>query len=255
MNPKTKTMRNLPIEIDVFKKHIINQQDPIRREIYDFSLVTYIANNITCFPVNADFYYTNIEKEYNNFFDTLALSYILFRNYTRNYENRNFKINVEDLQYCNDFIKSFFDYTSPISDNQTSEIVWIYPKKSVKIFISDSFFRKRYNDYFYDPITLVKLIMIMASFSRYELQNIKSCQNEDLKKINYPTLILANIGLYEKDYIKVREDFNGVSISLDLNRKNKAEKIFTKDENKLKSRILQIINETENLSYTMEDFL
>ncbi|SCG83366.1 hypothetical protein DW1_1798 [Proteiniborus sp. DW1] len=133
--------------------------------------------------------------------------------------------------------------------------MWIYPKKNLKTFIANSFFNREYNNYYYDEMTLIRLIMIMAGFSRYEINNLDSCTDEELKKVNYPTLILANIGLYEKKFIKIKDDIDGISVFLDINAKGETENIFLTDREALKRTILDVINKTENLQYTMNDFV
>ncbi|WP_159433579.1 hypothetical protein, partial [Proteiniborus sp. DW1] len=152
-------------------------------------------------------------------------------------------------------IKAFFDYEKPIKDREREELVWIYPKKNLKTFIANSFFNREYNNYYYDEMTLIRLIMIMAGFSRYEINNLDSCTDEELKKVNYPTLILANIGLYEKKFIKIKDDIDGISVFLDINAKGETENIFLTDREALKRTILDVINKTENLQYTMNDFV
>src|SRR5690606_29061269 len=109
------------------------------------------------------------------------------------------------------------------------EIVWIYPQKNLKAFISNGFFNREYNGYYYNELTLIRLIMIMAGFSRYEINNLDNCVDEELKKINFPSLILANIGLYEKEYIKIMDNIDGISVFLDLNAKGETDSIFSKD--------------------------
>lgn len=104
-------------------------------------------------------------------------------------------------------------------------------------------------------MTLIRLIMIMAGFSRYEINNLDSCVDEELKKVNYPTLILANIGLYEKEFIKIRDDIDGITVFLDINANGVTENIFSKDREALKRTILSVINRTEKLQYTLNDFI
>ncbi len=258
MFPNIEAIHLLPKEIHTFKQYIIEQSDPIKREVYNYSLVSYIVKNIVPFPVNAEYYYDNYCEDYNiEFIELLALSYIRHKLFL---DNNSIGINkicfkVEDLFYSSNFIKTFFEIKLPIKDENIDEIAWIYPKKDIKIFISDSFFCKNYNSHFYDETTLIKLIMIMAGFSRYEINNLDNYPKEGLNGINYPTLILANIGLYEKEYIKIEDDINGINVFLDLSAKERKDHIFSTNKEFLKMTILKVINETEKLEYTMKDFL
>lgn len=257
MFPNIETIPLLPKEIDVFKNHIIEQEDPIRREVFNYSLVSYIVKNIVPFPVNIDQYYDKI-SEYDNmeeFMNFLALNYIRYKLYLNSSNIKNIILKFEDIFYSSYFIKTFFEFKTPIRDNNLTEIVWLYPRKSIKTFISNNFFNKNYNDNYYDELALVRLIMIIAGFSRYELNNLANCSNEELKQINYPTLILANIGLYEKNLIKIRDDINGISVFLDLKAKEEKEQLFSIDEESLKKAILKVVNKTEEIAYTIKDFL
>lgn len=257
MFPNIETIPLLPKEIEVFKNYIIEQEDPIRRKVFSYSLVSFVVKNIVPFPVNIEYYYEIKPKDNNveEFMEFLVLSYIRRKLYLISYNLKDIFIKSEDMFYSSNFIMTFFDFETPIRDNDQTEIVWIYPKKSIRNFISNNFFNKNHNNYFYDEMVLIKLIMIMAGFSRYELNNLDNCTNEEIKQINYPTLILANIGLYEKNLIKIRDDINGISVFLDLKAKGEKEQLFSKDKEFLKETILKVINKTEDVSYTIKDFL
>lgn len=257
MFPNTETAPLLPKEINIFKNYINEQSDPIRREVFNYSLVSYIISNIRPFPINIEFYYNNrLENDnFEDFINFLALSYLKYKLYTDSNNIKKVYFKTEDLFYSNYFVKTFFDYKKPVNDRDISEIVWIYPKESVRAFISESFFNKNYGNCFYNEMTLVRLIMIMAGFSKYEINSLDDCPSMELKQINYPTLILANIGLYEKELLKIQEGIDGISVFLDLSDKEEKEHIFSTDREALKRTILKVINETENLEYTMKDFL
>lgn len=250
------TVPFLPKEICIYRDYINKQLDPIKKEVFSYSLISYIMSNTMPFPINADCFYNRCLESNNleSFIEFLASSYLRYKLYKNTGNIKKVYFKTEDLIYSSYFIKTFFDYKKPIKDKNFSEILWIYPKKSIKTFISDSFFDKEYNNYFYDKITLIRLIMIMAGFSRYEIKNLDICPDDELKQINYPTLILANIGLYEKELLKIREDVNGINVFLDLNAKETHCEIFTSDKELLKRTILEVINETENVQYTMKDF-
>ncbi len=257
MFPNIETVPSVPKEINIFKNYINEQSDPIRREIFSYSLTSYVLGNIAPFPIDIEFYYNNCSEEQNleEYINFLALNYLMHK---LNINASNIKkayFKSEDIFYTNHFIKAFFDYEKPVKDKHSEEKVWIYPKKDARAFIANSFFNKSYNNYFYRDFTLIKLIMIMAGFSRYEISNLDGCTNEELKQINYPTLILANIGLYEKEFIKIKDDVDGISVFLDANAKGENEKIFTIDKELLKRTILSVINKTEKLEYTMNDFI
>jgi len=250
------TIPYLPKEISIYKDYINEQIDPIKREVFSYSLISYIMSNTIPFPINIDYFYNNYldPNKLEDFIEFLALNYLRYKLYTNTGNIKKVYFKSEDLLYSRYFIKAFFDYKKPIKDNNSNEIVWVYPKKDIKTFISNSFFNKKYNNYFYDKITLIRLIMIMAGFSRYEIKSLDTCHSVELKQINYPTLILANIGLYEKELLKIREDINGINVFLDLSAKESNCEIFSTDKELLKRTILEVINETENLQYTMKDF-
>ncbi len=256
MFPNIEAIHLLPKEIHTFKQYIIEQSDPIKREVYNYSLVSYIVKNIVPFPVNAEYYYDSYCEDDNiEFMEFLALNYISHKLFLNSNSIKKLYFKMEDIFYSSNFIKTFFEFKLPIKDENIDKLAWIYPKKDIKTFISDSFFCKNYNNHFYDETTLIKLIMIMAGFSRYEINNLNNYPKEELSGINYPTLILANIGLYEKEYIKIEDDINGINVFLDLSAKEIKDRIFSTNKEFLKRTILKVINETEKLEYTMKDFL
>ncbi|TAH63617.1 MAG: hypothetical protein EWM50_02020 [Gottschalkiaceae bacterium] len=251
MFPNTQTISLLPKEIQIYRDYINNQTDPIKREVFNYSLVSYISKSIEPFPVNAECLY---EINSNHILQYFALSYIRHRQQHKNSLDYTC-IRLEDLFYTSNFIKVFFDTLLPIKKESLESIFWIFPKLEIKYFVSNNFFEGNFNSYFYDDTTLIKFIMIISEFSQYEVHELADSSEDYLKTINYPTLILANIGLYEKGIIKIKDENNTVGIYLDLNPKQEECQIFSNNSSFLKQSILNVINKTQNLKYNMEDFL
>ncbi|KNF08947.1 hypothetical protein CLPU_5c02540 [Gottschalkia purinilytica] len=244
----------IPSEINFFKKIVENEKDPIKREIFSFGDLTYIMEKINKFPVKSDNYYSLIGDKKLKLLSLLALNYILYKENKNGSNITNLEINPKDFYHCISFIDIFFDYDIPIKDNLKENIIWIFPKLSIKNFISNSIISNYYKDYYFEEDTLNKLIMIMSSFAQYEYKNCDTTIMNQFQGLNYPTLVLANISLYEKGYLKILDEDTGISIMLDANGRKDTGNIFTKDEKKIKESILNIINTMESIQYSINDF-
>ena len=255
MYPKMKK-DNIPDEIQLFKKISTEITDPIKKEVYSFSELAYIINNSKAFPIKASEYYTIKYEigELDQLLSLLSLSYIAYRTYNKDKSTKVY-ITKEDLLYIMKFIRKFYQYDEPRSDSENSNILWIYPKLKIKKFLSDCIIRKGYDNFYYDEETLTKLVLIISGFVKYEYDNADDEIIDKIESLNYPTLILANIGLYEKGYLKLNSNYSNIEVSLDITGKNNNGPIFSKDQIYLKKRILNIIREVEGKEYKLSDFM
>ena len=248
---KPNILVDLPDEVNLYKSLTDNEEDPIKKEVFSFSEVVFIMNNILPFTIEANLFYN--EKDLNNT-DYITKSYINSK-FSQEKENQNIKINKEEIKYITNFLDFFYDLKAPITDYKNPNVLWLYPKIKIKEFISDCISDNKYEDYYYEDETLNKLILLMAGFVRYEYNNADENIINEIHELNYPTLILANISLYEKGLLKLHEESNGIAISLDSDSMDQRKTIFTKDVNKLKMRILDIVNYTDKTNYTFKDFM
>lgn len=250
-------LKEIPYEIFLFKKINNKNLDPIKKETYNFSEILYIMNNISPFPVDiGKYYYYKYDVDNGvNFLLLLTLNYIHYKSDNDMVNCNNFCLDKNDLIHSINFIRKFFDYNKPYKDPDNS-IVWIYPKFTVRKFLSDSIINKKYNTCFVDEETIIKLIKIIADFSLFELSNL---DDKILSKgiyLNYPSLILGNIKLYEKGILNIVEQKEELSIVLDFDSsKNSNNNYITSDKERLKKLIIKVLKNYKDLSYSMEDFM
>jgi hypothetical protein len=250
----TKDINQLPDEINMYKKIILNKTDPIKREIFNFSELAYLTSRITPFPVNIEDYYTFIYKNLNQFFMMLAFNYISYKHRISNKHYEKIYISKSDVLYSIRFILKFFEYDNPVRSLNNS-IIWIYPNYTIKRFLADCVVKKDYESAYIDEGTLAKLVAIMASFVKYEYDNIDKDTFSEEELLNFPTLVLANIKLYEKGILKLIEVNGGVGVKIDLTAKENDSSIFTKDINRIKDIIIRVVNLYENKNYSINDFI
>lgn len=236
------TIFRLPDEILFFKNIIAKEKDPIKKYVFNLKELVYIMKKISKFSIGYD--------EFINIYSLNDID-LLLHLLSLNYLGKNISLNKE-YKYLKDFFHIFFDYNNPFYDKATNR-VWIYPKLDIKTFINNSLFCNLNAKYF-DEISLSRLINIFSSFTKYEYENSKDIcfLFEDL---NYPSLILANIDLYEKGYINVVEDLKEIKIFLNMKPKVKNKFVFTRDKILLKQHILKFINSKESFKYSLSDFL
>lgn len=257
MNSNEICLGELPEEVIQFKKLYLINKDPIKRKVLSFAEASYFMNKIIPLPIDSNIYYKVRYEFCNNdkyLLLLLAYNYIIYKSLFKKINLYDLNIPFEDIIIATSFIDTFFQYKIPILD-KTTNIVWIFPKQRIKEFIYKSVYFNNFNDYYYEEETLIKLIYILAGFSKYEYQNIKDTMIDEIDMLNYPTLVYANIKLYEKDIIKIIEENDKVGIMLNFNSSNSQNIIFSKNEKLLKNKILQIINKIDGENYNINDFL
>ncbi|WP_425449774.1 hypothetical protein [Dethiothermospora halolimnae] len=247
---------NLPEDVIVFSKIIKEKIDPIKKEIFSFNEISYIMNNIASFPVKADEYYTirYDNEEENSLLAMLALSYIAYKGYKEN-KKTNINISKDDLYYTMNFIKNFFEYNSPIKDQSKSHILWIFPKMETKRYLANCINENNFDRFYYEEDTLTKLILIMTGFTKYEYNNVDENIENEINELNLPTLILANIRLYERGILNLTSEKGNVSISLKPSPLVANKRIFTENSHKVKEKIINVVNQLEGEEYTINDFI
>ncbi|WP_427338733.1 hypothetical protein [Caloranaerobacter sp. DY30410] len=247
----------LPEELIEFKKLYLNNKDPIKRKVLSFSEISYFMNKIIPLPINSNSYYKVRYESYNNdeyLLLLLAYNYIIYKLLLKKVNLYELKISIEDIIFTTNFIDIFFQYKTPILDKNTN-VVWIFPKQKIKEYIYKSIYFNNFNNYYYEEETLLNLIYIIAGFAKYEYQNIDAKMINEVNLLNYPTLVFANIKLYERGIIKIVEENDRVGIILNFNSSINQNVIFSKNENLLKKKILQVINKIEGVNYNINDFL
>ncbi|WP_069649529.1 hypothetical protein [Caloranaerobacter ferrireducens] len=257
MNSNKIDLVKLPEELIEFKKLYLNNKDPIKRKVLSFTEVSYFMNKIIPLPIDSNSYYKVRYESCNNdeyLLLLLAYNYIIYKLLLKKVNLYELKIHIEDIILTTNFIDIFYQYKTPILDKNTN-IVWIFPKQRIKEYIYESIYFNNFNNYYYEEETLLKLIYIIAGFVKYEYQNINSKMIDEIDLLNYPTLVFANIKLYEKGIIKIIEENDRVGIMLNFNSSNNQNVIFSKNENLLKKKILQVINKIDGVNYNINDFL
>lgn len=255
MSSKILNTDSLPEEVYLFKKVNDNNVDPIKKEIYTFSEISFIMNYAEAFPVNAYHYYS-LKYDYENnstLLTFLALSYLTYK--TKDTNNEKLNINNNDINYIKKFIVKFYQYNNPFSTKSNKNTVWLYPKIEIKKYLSNCIKNNSLSYYYFDEITLTKFIIIITKFVNYEYKNADKEIMKLIETLNFPTLVLANINLYEKGILKFLYKNNNIEVALDLNGIKKQEKIFTNDINTLKRKILSVLFFIEGKSYSMGDFI
>lgn len=257
MKQHSYTISKLPDQVMFFKNLTKNQRDPIRKHMFNIEDLRYIMKNTSKFSVS-----------YTNFFRISSLKNkdkllnLLIESYINDYDTSRCMIFSDDYKYIKEFIYMFFDYYKPIYSSDSYEKIWIYPKLDIQDFISNSLFtgnlKSNRNNTYLNKDGLNKLLTIFINFTKYEYDSL----NEDeisylFDGVNYPSLILANIVLYEKGYIEVVEDLDEIKIFLNKDNKNictEDDFVFTSDKELLKGHILEFIN-SNSIEYSLEDFL
>lgn len=251
------TINKLPNEIIFFKNLTKEETDPIKKYIFNLSELKYIMKNIRKFSVSL----SNLTRT-NSLKNNDILLNLLIENYIGDCYTNKCMILSEDYKYIKEFICMFFDYDKPLYSRKLYDRVWIYPKLDIQNFISKALFQynlKTNKDKVYlNEYTLNKLLTIFTNFTKYEYDSLNDEEISYLfDGVNYPSLILANIDLYEKGYIEIVEEFDEIKILFNKERKNSSKKdnfIFTSDRDFLKIQILEFIN-SDSIKYSLEDFL
>ncbi len=226
-----------------------NSTEPIERNLLSFKEINKIFAVISEFPVSINRYLYLIEEKEDKIIDYCVRSYL-------NYNNISIKgltLTDEDATKFKNFIKMFFDIKYPVKDIKDINIYWIYPKLEYKMFLASCISNNLLEEYYISSEALNSLVEIISAFSWSEYKD--GDKNPVLVDniINLPTLIYANIKLYEKGYINIKEINNRVEISLDINGNKKKKPIFSKNKRILKERIVKTCNENYKTNFTLED--
>ena len=253
------TSSKLPDEIIFFKDLIDKKTDPIKKYMFNLKELKYIMKNISKFSVP----YKSFSKIYSLKDNDRLLEFLTYI-YSHNYN-----INYMHYKYIKEFIYIFFDYDNPVYSNYSYDDIWIYPRLDIQDFISDSFFEYNFkdtkNNVYLNEASLNKLLTIITCFTKYEYSSLEDEEISYLfDGVNYPSLVLANIDLYEKGYIEVVEEVDEIKIFLNKEKKETCMKdtsIFGDNRELLKTHILEFINSDsymDNITdkkYSLNDFL
>lgn len=223
-----------------------DEKDIIRKDIYDFNKIVYIMNSLHPIYLKKDVYFDILFEKRN----LKKLLLLVCTEYVRNI-NKNNNLSVEEINLTIDFINKFYDVFRPIEVKKG--YLAIYPKLSIKKYVSEVIRDKSFDNLYITEKTLDQLITMLMAFSKFELDNI---DNRDFGEINFPTLILANIKLYEKGILTIEENERKkvVFYLKPMNDSNKPIKIVN-DEEYLMSKIVNTLNKNTNIKYCLNDFL
>ncbi|MBS4536264.1 hypothetical protein GOQ29_11610 [Clostridium sp. D2Q-14] len=226
--------------------YILNkkEKDIFRKNIYEFNEIVSIIDYINPIYIEKELYFNTLfkKRDVNKIFSLVCTEYLKNINHNNNKEEINLTIN---------FIKKFYDIFKPIEVN--SGYLIIYPKTCMERYISRIMKEKNFNNVYIPEKTLEELISMIIAFSKFELQNINI---KDFGYMNFPTLILANIKLYEKGILSIEKNQSGKILFYlkPMNNTNKTIKIIN-DERLMMNRILNTLNKKINSNYTINDFL
>jgi hypothetical protein len=239
-------------EVDYYARILRSTEDPIKKKILDFHQLSYIFSKLKCFPISKTPYY---DLKNGAHFKSLLMKYITLSYviYHQACKEKNIKIEFDDrfTPLVEDFIDKFYAYESPIKDPYHQGVLWIYPRLQHKIFLTDCIVHGNYSDYYVDISTIKEIVQIMAGFARYEFDQTLAETNY---KVNFPSLIFANIKLYEKGYLEVAEEPTGIEIKLNLKPNSEVFSAFSRNNYVLKKTILDICKESYNEHYSYNDF-
>ena len=202
MKSSSDTICYLPNEILFFKRVTSIKKDPIKKYMFSLEELNYIVKRISRFSVCS----SSFSRVYS-LNDNKKLLRFLCSSYLGEHI-------ISSRYYCDikQFISIFFDYSNPVYNDDSYDKSWIYPRMDINNFINDSLFEYKRNNVYFDSSTLSKLISIFTSFTKYEYSYCDDDIPSMFEGLNYPSLILANISLYEKGYLEVVEDLNEIQI-------------------------------------------
>jgi hypothetical protein len=239
-------------EIDYYAKILNKTQDPIKKKIFHFQQLSHLFATMNSFPVSKSTYY-DLKDEFPSesiLMKYLALSYSIYRHLSKE-EHNYIEFNVSFLSLIEGFIHQFYELDLPIKDPNHQEMLWIYPKLQYRHFLMDCMMLGNYNEYCIDISTIEEIVQIMAGFTRYELDQTLAETNY---RVNFPSLIYANIRLYEKGYLEVRDGNTGIEIQLNLKPQSSFLPLFSKYNYTLKKTIIDICQKSYNEHYSYKDF-
>ncbi|MGO1650846.1 hypothetical protein [Senegalia sp. (in: firmicutes)] len=222
------------------------EQDIIRKDIYEFNKLISILNNIPPLYIEKDKYFNTLYKQR----DISKLLQLVCSEYLKNI-NKNFEIDKESIYLTIKLINKFYDIFKPININEKYLI--IYPRLSIKKYITNIIESENFTTSYIPEDTLNKLIILLIKFSEFELNNI---DEENFENINLPTLVLANLKLFEKGILTISKNINN-EIEFYINKSikdNKSMKIIM-DEEMIIYKIIQLLFEKKYGLYKINDFM
>ncbi|MBS4539931.1 hypothetical protein GOQ27_15755 [Clostridium sp. D2Q-11] len=239
---------NSQIDYKTQLNYLLNkdEKDIIRKDIYEFNKIVYIMNHIDPIYIKKEIYFdTLFEKR-----DIKKLLILVCTEYIQNIDKK-INANIDEYHLTIDFIKKFYDVFKPIEVKKG--YLAIYPKLSIKKYVSEVIKERNFDNFYISETTLEQLITMLMAFSKFELQNIDT---KDFGEINFPTLVLANIKLYEKGILSIEknEEKKVVFYLKPMNNTNKPIKIIN-DEEFIMCKILKTLNKRTNEKFTLNDFI
>lgn len=225
-----------------------NCKEPVRRQLLNFRNINKIFSVITEFSVSKKNYLCLTENDEDILMNYFIMSFALYHNL-----NPKFFSNYGDILKIKEFIKIFFDLKNPVNDLSNRDIYWIYPKLEYKSFLANCINNNYFEEYYVSPEAMNSLVEIISAFSWSEYMDLDKSPILQENLINLPTLIYANIKLYEKGYLNIREVDNGLEISLNVHGDNCNNNIFSKYKEVLMERIVKTCNENYKTNFTSKD--
>ncbi|MFZ5965786.1 MAG: hypothetical protein ACOYVK_01230 [Bacillota bacterium] len=231
-------------------------EDPIKGKIFSYEQLSKIFADLSVFPISRSNYYY-IKEDIQC--DKILLNYYVFSYVTYNQIMKKKRIEgyyeEKTIQHLGEFLTSFYDINLPKQDTQCHDIMWVYPKIEYKCFFTECVTDSCFDRYYVDKQTVRNLIEIIAGFSKYEMENLSQETLNECKNMNLPTMIYANIQLYDKGYLKLKKNGFNIEISLDPNPQLKQRRVFSRNKTQLKEDIIKICQDKYQKKFTINDFI
>jgi len=236
---------------NIFKKELNsflneNEKDIIRKDIYEFNKLINIIDYLPPLYIEKNKYFNTLFKEKN----ILKLLHLVCTEYLKNI-NKTYKEDNELFHLSIKLINKFYDVFKPI--NLNNQNVAIYPKFSIKKYITQVREAEDFRFSYISEKTLEKLIYLIIKFSEFELSNIDKGK---FGEINLPSLVLANIKLYEKGILKIYQN-EDKKIEFYLTRKttNKINSKIIKNDDYVICKIIEMLRKNNYGCFTVYDFM
>lgn len=222
------------------------ERDIIRKDIYEFNKLVLILNNIPPLYIEKDKYFNVLFKQK----DISKLLNLVCSEYLKNI-NKNFEIDDETIYLTIKLVNKFYDIFKAINVNEKYLI--IYPQLSIEKYISNVIKSENFAFSYIPEKTLDKLIFLIIKFSEFELNNIDV---KEFGNINLPTLILANLKLFEKGILTIyQNEDNKIEFYLNKTTKeNNTLKIII-DEETIIYKIIELLCKKNYGLYNVNDFM
>lgn len=236
---------------NIFKKELCNflnenEKDIIRKDIYEFNKLINIIDYLPPLYLEKNKYFNVLFKEKNIF----KLLYLVCTEYLKNI-NKTYEEDNELFNLSIKLINKFYDVFKPI--NLNNKYIVIYPKLSIKKYITQVKESEDFRFSYISEKTLEKLIYLIIKFSEFELSNI---DKRKFGEINLPSLVLANIKLYEKGILKIyQNEDRKIEFYLTKINTNKANSKIIKDNEYIMYKIIEILCKNNYGSFTACDFM